>query len=96
MILFAADINARLEAANRAIISTQGTETEDNRTRRIFTLFLLSCLFESIELAKGNPGRNEFVEGSSTNYGVMDYMLMLARFIFLRELDQVPNYLKRE
>lgn len=96
MILFAADIHARLEAANRSTISTQGPETKDNRIRRSFTLFMLSCLFESIELAKGNPGQNEFLEGSNTRYGVMDFMAMLARSIFEDQIEEVPNYLKRE
>ena len=70
MDLFAADIRVRLDAASHgsAIFSTYDAQFKDNQTRRSFTLFLLSCLFESIELAKGNPDRNEFVEGSSTSW----------------------------
>ena len=45
---------------------------------------------------KTNPGRDDFVEGCSARYGVMDYMAMLASSLLPGQLSDVSNNLNRE
>ena len=86
MPLFVDDIRERL--ARR--------ETRDNAPRYRFTLFLLDSLFEAIGHARAHPDNIDLIEGCDGFYGVLDYMAMLSRSIFVGNLDSCPDYLKRE
>ena len=87
---FASDVRTRLEVA------ANGIQIPDNRTRRSLTHFLLCYLVDSIQIAEANPSRDDYVDGSSACYSVMEYMAMLARSILPSKFKDVLNYLKRE
>ena len=88
MSLFATEIRARIEAAANL------SQTPEILSRRSFTLFLLSRLFKAIIRAEANPNDDELLNGSSTLYGVFDFMAMLARSIFPCHFMSVPYFLK--
>ena len=87
MPLFVDDIRVRLANAR---------QTRGGAPRYRFTLFLLDRLFDAIDDARDHPDDLDLIQGCDSFYGVLDYMAMLSRSIFVGHPDSCPDYLKRE